>query len=41
MTEAREHPDIAEVHRWAIRDGAAVTGDFAIDAEAMLAALSR
>ncbi|MDQ1384040.1 MAG: uncharacterized protein QOG65_1419 [Actinomycetota bacterium] len=33
--------DIPEVHRWTLRDGKAVTGHFAIDTEAMLAALSR
>jgi uncharacterized protein len=31
--------DIAEVHRWRIRDGKAVTAHFAIDTPAMLAAL--
>ncbi len=32
--------DIAEVHRWAIRDGLAVRAHFAIDTPAMLAALA-
>jgi ketosteroid isomerase-like protein len=31
--------DIAEVHRWVIRDGLAVRAHFAIDTPAMLAAL--
>jgi uncharacterized protein len=31
--------DIAEVHRWTIRDGRAVAAHFAIDTPAMLAAL--
>jgi ketosteroid isomerase-like protein len=31
--------DVAEVHRWEIRDGRAVVAHFAIDTEAMLAAL--
>ena len=31
--------DIAEVHRWTIRDGLAVRAHFAIDTPAMLAAL--
>lgn len=31
--------DIAEVHRWTIRDGRAVRAHFAIDTPAMLAAL--
>jgi len=31
--------DIPEVHRWVIRDGRAVAAHFAIDTEAMLAAL--
>jgi uncharacterized protein len=31
--------DIAEVHRWKIRDGRAVAAHFAIDTEAMLAVL--
>jgi len=31
--------DIPEVHRWQIRDGRAVRAHFAIDTEAMLAAL--
>jgi ketosteroid isomerase-like protein len=32
--------DIAEVHRWTIRDGRAVRGHFSIDTAAMLEALS-
>jgi ketosteroid isomerase-like protein len=32
--------DIPEVHRWRIRDGKAVEAHFAIDTEAMLAALT-
>ena len=31
--------DVAEVHRWTIRDGRAVTAHFSIDTAAMLAAL--
>lgn len=31
--------DIAEVHRWTVRDGRAVAAHFAIDTPAMLAAL--
>lgn len=33
--------DIAEVHRWTLRDGVAVAAHFAIDTEGMLAALER
>jgi len=33
--------DIAEVHRWTIRDGLAVRAHFTIDTPAMLAALDR
>ena len=33
--------DIAEVHRWVIRDGRAVEAHFAIDTDAMLDALGR
>ena len=33
--------DIAEVHRWTVRDGLAVAAHFAIDTDAMLAALGR
>lgn len=33
--------DIAEVHRWAVRDGRAVAAHFAIDTPAMLEALAR
>jgi uncharacterized protein len=32
--------DIAEVHRWTIRDGQAVAAHFSIDTEAMLRALN-
>ena len=32
--------DIAEVHRWTVRDGKAVAAHFAIDTPAMLAVLS-
>jgi uncharacterized protein len=32
--------DVAEIHRWVVRDGRAVAAHFAIDTEAMLAALS-
>ena len=32
--------DVAEVHRWTIRDGRAVAAHFAIDTSAMLAALA-
>ena len=32
--------DIAEVHRWTVRDGRAVAAHFSIDTPAMLAALS-
>ena len=32
--------DIPEVHRWTIRDGQAVAAHFAIDSEAMLAAIN-
>lgn len=32
--------DIAEVHRWKLREGRAVAGHFAIDTPAMLAALA-
>jgi ketosteroid isomerase-like protein len=32
--------DIAEVHRWKIRDGQAVSAHFAIDTEAMVRALN-
>jgi ketosteroid isomerase-like protein len=32
--------DVAEVHRWTIRDGKAVAAHFAIDTPAMLAALA-
>jgi|SRR5215210_872049 len=31
--------DVPEVHRWTLRDGRAVSAHFAIDTEAMLAAL--
>jgi uncharacterized protein len=34
------HFDIAEVHRWTIRDGQAVAAHFSIDTEAMLLALN-
>jgi hypothetical protein len=33
--------DIAEVHRWTIRDGLAVSAHYAIDTPAMLEALAR
>ena len=32
--------DIAEVHRWTVRDGRVVAAHFSIDTPAMLAALS-
>jgi uncharacterized protein len=32
--------DVPEVHRWTVRDGRAVAAHFAIDTEAMLAALA-
>ena len=32
--------DVAEMHRWQVRDGRAVTAHFAIDTDAMLAALA-
>ena len=32
--------DVAEVHRWTIRDGKATTAHFAIDTAAMLAVLA-
>ena len=33
--------DVAEVHRWTIRDGKAVAAHFAIDTPAMLEALDQ
>ena len=40
-TVATETPfDVAEVHRWTIRDGKAVSAHFAIDTAAMLVALA-
>ena len=32
--------DIAEVHRWTIRDGQAIAAHFSIDTEAMLKAIN-